>query len=250
MRTTIKITLGFLAMMLIFSHIEAQSSKLDIKVEPVTSDIYVHISYQLLGGNPFPSNGLIAKTPKGVLLVDTGWGEDATRQLYKWVRKNLKEKVKLCIVTHSHGDRASGTGFLQKKGVKVISTPLTAEKSAIQGYAKPDGILPNDTTFIFKGLEVQTYFPGEGHTNDNIVVYLPGQKILFGGCLVKSYVATGMGNIADANMQEWANSIRNLMRKFPEVKVVVPGHQDWDDTKSLEHTIELLKKANAKVIGG
>lgn len=230
--------------------IEAQSSKLDIKVEPLTKDIYIHISYQLYGGSPFPSNGLIVKTPKGVLLVDTGWGEEATKQLYKWVRKNLKEKVKLCIVTHSHGDRASGTGFLQKKGVKVISTPLIAEKSAIQGYAKPDGILPNDTAFIFKGLTVQIYFPGEGHTNDNIVVYFPEQQVLFGGCFVKSTEATGLGNVADANIQEWANSIENVMLKFPGLKFVIPGHQNWDDGASLKHTLELIKQANAKVIGG
>ncbi len=227
-----------------------QAQDLPIKVEPLTKDFYVHISYQLLGGSPFPSNGLIVKTSKGVLLVDTGWGEAATREVYKWVRKNLREKVKLCIVTHSHGDRASGTGWLQKKGVQVISTPLTAEKSAVQGYAKPEGTLSNDTTLIFNGLKVQTYFPGEGHTNDNIVVYFPEQQLLFGGCFVKSYVAFGMGNIADANMEAWADSVENMMRKFPNMKFVIPGHQAWDDGASLLHTIELIKKANAKVIGG
>lgn len=238
---------------LIFSTLnllQAQNTTLDIQVEPLTKDFYVHISYQILGGKPFPSNGLIVKTNQGVLLVDTGWGEDATEQVYKWVRKNLKEKVKLCIVTHSHDDRASGTGFLQKKGVKVISTQLTAEKSAIQGYAKPNGILSNDTTFIFKGLKVQTYFPGEGHTNDNIVVYFPDQGILFGGCFVKSCESAGLGNIADANLQEWGNSVKNVMKKFPNPAFVIPGHQSWDNILSLEHTIQLLEKANAKMIGG
>lgn len=210
-----------------------QAQELPIKVEPLTKDFYVHISYQLLGGSPFPSNGLIVKTSKGVLLVDTGWGEAATKDVYKWVRKNLREKVKLCIVTHSHGDRASGTGWLQKKGVQVISTPLTAEKSAVQGYAKPDGTLPNDTTLIFNGLKVQTYFPGEGHTNDNIVVYFPEHQVLFGGCFVKSIEATGLGNVADANIEEWANSVENVMHRFPDVKFVIPGHQAWDDGASL-----------------
>ncbi len=228
----------------------AQSPQIDIQVKSLMKDFYVHISYQMLGGSPFPSNGLIAKTSQGVLLVDTGWGEDATRQLYKWVRKNLKEKVKVCIVTHSHGDRASGTGFLQKKGVKVISTALTAEKSAVQGFAQPDGILANDTTFTFKGLKVQTYFPGEGHTNDNIVVYFPEQQVLFGGCFVKSTEATNLGNVADANIPAWESSMENVMRKFPNVKFVIPGHQNWDDGASLKHTIELIKKANTKLIGG
>ncbi|MFN7118641.1 MAG: subclass B1 metallo-beta-lactamase [Saprospiraceae bacterium] len=244
------ISLMIIVLLTGFTQVVAQSNKLDIKVESLTKDVYVHVSYQRIGGNPYPSNGLIVKTSEGVLLVDTGWGEDATEQLYKWVRKNLKAKVKLCIVTHSHGDRASGTGFLQKKGVKVISTPLTAEKSAIQGYAMPDGILPNDTTFTFGDVMVQTFFPGEGHTNDNIVVYLPEPKVLFGGCFVKSSVSMGLGNIADANLKEWGNSMRNVIKKFPDVKFIIPGHEDWESLESLKHTIQLLEKANTKVIGG
>ena len=32
----------------------------------------------------------------------------------------------------------------------------------------------------------QTYYGGQGHTPDNIVIWFDKEKILYGGCLVKS----------------------------------------------------------------
>jgi metallo-beta-lactamase class B len=51
-----------------------------------------------------------------------------------------------------------------------------------------------------------------------------------------------MGNIADANLNEWANSVRKVMNQFGTAKVVVPGHEEWSDTRALEHTLRLLEK--------
>ncbi|RYZ24762.1 MAG: subclass B1 metallo-beta-lactamase, partial [Sphingobacteriales bacterium] len=99
-----------------------------------------------------------------------------------------------------------------------------------------------DTTFIMGQEPIRCYFPGEGHTSDNIVVWLPNQQILHGGCFVKSVAAFGMGNLADANLNEWANSIRRVKIRFGTAKIVVPGHEGWSDPKSLDHTLRLLEK--------
>ena len=80
------------------------------------------------------------------------------------------------------------------------------------------------------------------YQNTDIVVWLPNQQILHGGCFVKSVAAFGMGNIADANLTEWATSVRRVMNQFGTAKTVVPGHEEWGDTKSLEHTLRLLEK--------
>jgi len=197
-------------------------------------------------GNAVPSNGLIIKTSDGVVLIDTGWDSDGntdnTQQLLQWVADSLHQPVRLCIVTHAHDDRVGGINELHKAGIRVISTPLTAQKTVKEGYESPDGILSNDTTFTVGQEPIRCYFPGEGHTSDNIVVWLPNQQILHGGCFVKSVAADGMGNIADANLSEWPNSIRRVMHEFGTAKIVVPGHDEWTDTKALQHTLTLLKK--------
>lgn len=221
-----------------------QKSKL--VVTPLNDRVYIHTTYGVYQNNPVPSNGLIIKTSDGIVLVDTGWDSDGntdnTRQLLQWVADSLHQPVRLCIVTHAHEDRVGGISELRKAGVRAISTALTAQKSAKLGYEAPEGTLPNDTTFLVGQEPIRCYFPGEGHTSDNIVVWLPKQQILHGGCFVKSVAAFGMGNIADANLNEWGNSVRKVMNLFGSAKIVVPGHEEWGDTKSLEHTLRLLEK--------
>lgn len=226
---------------------QAQSvQKPKLTVTPLNDRVLVHTSYGLYQNAAVPSNGLIIKTSGGVVLVDTGWDTkndtDNTRQLLGWVADNLHQPVLFCIVTHAHEDRVGGISELRKAGVRVISTALTAQKSVKLGYEAPEGILPADTTFTIGQEPIRCYFPGEGHTSDNIVVWLPNQQILHGGCFVKSVAAFGMGNIADANLNEWANSVRKVINQFGTAKIVVPGHEEWGDTKALDHTLRLLAK--------
>ncbi|AUD01470.1 subclass B1 metallo-beta-lactamase [Spirosoma pollinicola] len=241
--------LPFLFLFVIFSAQAQPVQRPQLSVTKLNEQVYIHTTYGIYGKTPFPANGLIIKTKDGVVLIDTGWDTDTntdnTRQLLQWVSKNLHQPVRLCIITHAHEDKVGGINELHKAGIRVISTPLTAQKSIKLGFESPEGILPNDTTFTVGQEPIQCYFPGEGHTSDNIVVWLPNQKILYGGCLIKSVAAFGMGNLADANLNTWAGSIRNVMKNFGNARIVVPGHQDWSDTKSLDHTLKLLEKHTA-----
>lgn len=225
----------------------AQSSqKPKLTVTPLNDRVYVHTTYGQYQKSFVPSNGLIIRTNDGVVLVDTGWDSDGdndnTQQLLRWVADSLRQPVRLCIVTHAHEDRVGGISALRKAGVRVVSTPLTTKKAVKLGYEAPEGILPSDTTFTIGQEPIRCYFPGEGHTSDNIVVWLPRQQLLHGGCLVKSVAAFGMGNIADANLNEWANSVRKVISQFGSAKIVVPGHEEWGDTRALEHTLRLVEK--------
>lgn len=227
--------------------VQAQSiQKPELSVTQLSDQVYVHRSYGIYQNTAFPSNGLIIETSDGVVLVDTGWDTkddtDNTRQLLQWVKDNLHQPVRLCIVTHAHEDRVGGISELRKANIRIISTPLTAQKSVKLGYEAPEGVLPNDTTFTIGQVPIRCYFPGEGHTSDNIVVWLPNQRILHGGCFVKSVAAFGMGNLADANLSEWGNSVRRVINLFGQARLVVPGHEDWSDTTALHHTLRLLEK--------
>lgn len=224
----------------------AQAVKPKPTITRLTDQVYVHVTYGIYQNTAVPSNGLIINTGDGVVLVDTGWdtkdNTDNTRQLLRWVADSLHQPVRLCIVTHAHDDKVGGIGALRQAGVRVISTPLTARKSVESGYDAPEGILPADTTFTLGQVPIRTYFPGQGHTADNIVVWLPNQRILHGGCLVKSVATFGIGNIADANLNEWSNSIRRVMSQFGQARIVVPGHEEVSDSRALAHTLQVLAK--------
>ena len=96
-------------------------------------------------------------------------------------------------------------------------------------------------TFDFNGEIIECRYFGGGHSMDNITVYIPEKKILFGGCFVKPSNSKNLGNIKDAVIDDWSNSIRKLMLKYPDIKTVVPGHGDFGGQELLTHTIELIE---------
>ncbi len=99
-----------------------------------------------------------------------------------------------------------------------------------------------DTSFRVGQHSFSTFYPGEGHTKDNIVVLFGNERIIYGGCFVKSTENNDLGNIADANLKAWPVSIKRLMKKFPHPAYVIPGHFSWASNKSLQHTLKLLRK--------
>ncbi|WP_375419106.1 subclass B1 metallo-beta-lactamase [uncultured Hymenobacter sp.] len=210
------------------------------KFSLVAPDCYVHTTYL----TPYPTtNGLVVRTSAGAVLIDTGWNAGQARQLRRWVRQQWRQPIALCIVTHSHRDRAGGANWLHRRGVRVVSTALTAEKLRAEDAAWARGGLPADTTFTVGGQTFRTYFPGAGHVPDNIVVWLPQQQLLVGGCLIKSTEAQDLGNLADANPIAWVPTMQRVISQFPEARLVIPGHQAWGDAHCLQHTLDLLKAA-------
>lgn len=219
-----------------------QAQTQEIKVTKLAPNVWVHTSYSTYQGVSVPSHGLVVSTKEGAVLVDTGWGNEPTEQLLAWVKINLKQPVKVCLPTHWHDDKIGGMKVVQQQGVPVMTYKLTAILAAENGKGTPDVTFATDTTFTIGGQRFEVYFPGGGHTLDNVVVYLPQQKILFGGCLVKDLQATTLGNTADADLKSWPFTIQNLQQRYPKAKTVVPSHGPWGDRSLLSHTLKLLQK--------
>ena len=84
------------------------------------------------------------------------------------------------------------------------------------------------------------HFLGEGHTKDNMIGYIPSEKMLFGGCMIKEMGAS-KGNISDANLDEWSNTVSRIKKVYPKIKHVIPGHGKPGGTELLDYTIELFQ---------
>lgn len=48
------------------------------------------------------------------------------------------------------------------------------------------------------------------------------------------------GNMDDADLDHWPDSLQNLKETFPEARIVVPGHGEEGDLSLIDHTIDLL----------
>jgi metallo-beta-lactamase class B len=85
-----------------------------------------------------------------------------------------------------------------------------------------------------------TYF-GSAHTTDNVVAWLPKERILFGGCLVKSLDSPSLGNTIDGDLKAYPVTLKKVKAAYPDAKIVVPGHGQWGGLEMIDHTLQLCK---------
>lgn len=222
--------------------LQGQSVKPSLLITHLTGNFYIYTTYQVSDGSPYPANGLYLVTDDGVVLIDTPWDPATYQPLLDSIQVRHHKKVVLCLSTHFHDDRTGGLPYFQQKGIATWSSALTLELCREHHENQAAYTFSHDTTFRVGKYVFQTYYPGEGHTKDNIVIWFPADKVLYGGCLVKSMDAGTLGNLADANTQAWPLSIKRVIERYPKPAYIIPGHLGWTDTRVLEHTLDLLNK--------
>lgn len=219
---------------------EADSKNGELEVRRIAEGVYLHTSYHLYpDAGYFPSNGLIIVDDSEAYLVDTAWSEEDTAKLLAWAEEK-GVTIKAAVITHFHDDRSVGLPVLNAAGIKTYASARTNYLLEQAGFETAQTGFRGDGVELKKGVAV-AYFAGVGHTEDNLVVWLPKHKLLFGGCFVRPKSSSSLGNTADASIGEWLKSAERLAAAFPDVDIVVPGHGEPGDASLFTHTIDLLR---------
>ncbi len=224
-----------------------QSTDSSLQITRLTGDFYIYTTYNLYKDYRVPANGMYLVTPKGVVLFDTPWDTTQFQPLLDSIQLKHHQRVVMCIPTHFHDDRTGGLEYYRRQGIKTYTTVRTDELSKKNHKKRAEFLMTKDTVFNLGKYSIETYYPGEGHAPDNIVIWFKQQKILYGACLIKSVEDEDLGYLGDANKKEYAATIKKVQQKCKNPKYVIVGHGDWSSTKSLAHTLmmaEALKKQN------
>lgn len=221
-----------------------QTENNKLQISHLTGDFYVYKTFHDYKGTLISANSMYLVTDKGVVLFDAPWDETQFQPLLDSIKARHHKDVVVHIATHSHEDRAGGLGFYGQKGIKTYTIKLTDQILEKEGKKRADFIMPNDTTFTVGQHRFQVFYPGKGHASDNVVVWFNKEKVLYGGCFVKSTVATDLGYLGDSDVKEWKKSIKKVQAKFKKPIYIVTGHDDWTNTQSLNHTLKLVKEYN------
>jgi glyoxylase-like metal-dependent hydrolase (beta-lactamase superfamily II) len=224
----------------IFSGLSAQVHRSSLEIFPLNSDCYVFTTYGDPGdGSKYPANGMYVLTDKGVVMIDTPWDSTQYQPLLDSIYARHHQRVVLSIATHFHADRTAGLAYYKTKGIKTYSSKLTYDLCKKKNEPQAQYYFTQDTAFKVGHTHIATYYPGQGHAPDNIVVWIDQYKVLFGGCFVKSTETAQIGNLSDANVPIWKNSIQKVIKKYPRAKYVIPGHLGWANS-GLNHTLDIV----------
>ena len=147
------------------------------------------------------------------------------------------------IVTHAHQDKMGGMNALHEAGIKTFAHVYTNEDAPKRGLTPAKTIVLENSTQSTNAEGITLFYPGPGHTRDNIVIYYAPAKVLFGGCLIRPGDSNNLGNTTDGDVANWADAVRNIAAKFPDAEIIIPSHGAAGGRELLDHTIALAEAA-------
>ena len=222
----------------------------DLQLLRISPDAWIHVSWtesQQFG--KFSSNGLIYTNQGKAFLFDTPVTEELTKKLIRGLKDSLGVQVTGFVPNHSHDDCMGGLAYLKTLGIKSWASQSTVDIARQQGLPLPDEGFKDSLILQLNNHPVGCYYFGAAHSPDNIVVWIPSEKILFAGCMCKSMQADDLGNTADSDLYQWIATIGKVIDRFPGADIVIPGHGAYGGKEQLHHTLALLYRDTPRVTG-
>ena len=184
-------------------------------------------------------NLLIVTGKSGVLVADTTATPVSAQRVIDRIRTISEAPFRFVVLSHYHAVRTLGASAY--KGASVVASQGTYELIAERGEADfkseygrfprlfrgaesipgltwPDVVFRDDLTLHIDDIEVRLISFGRGHTKGDTVIWLPEQKILFGGDAIDYHSTPYCG---DAYLREWRQTLQRIRALEPEV--LVPG---------------------------
>jgi len=195
----------------------------------------------------FMSNAGFVITPAGVVVFDTLGSPSLAQEMVKRIRSLTKLPIKRVIVSHYHADHYYGIQVFKELGAEIWAheggkgvvgsdaAKLRFEQrkqilgkwinDRTQRFPEPDLWLSGDTDFEFGGLHFRLRHVGPAHSDEDMVMFVEEDGVLFAGDLVFKGRVPFVG---DADSKLWLNALEKLIALNP--KILVPGHGGASNT--------------------
>ncbi|HMA08445.1 MAG TPA: MBL fold metallo-hydrolase [Ramlibacter sp.] len=186
------------------------------------------------------SNAGFVITPAGVVVIDALGSPALAQRLLAEIRKHTDQPVTHVIVTHYHADHIYGLQAFKAAGAKVLAHEagreylnsdtarlrLEASRTELAPWVdrdtrlvEADEWLAGGRDLVVGGMRLRIEHVGPAHTPEDLVVYLPQEKVLFAGDLV---FRGRIPYVGQADSGHWIKAIDSLLAF--DAGVIVPGH--------------------------
>ena len=205
----------------------------------------------------FISNAYAVKTKEGWVVIDSLSTPELSKEFMSLLKKKYNQPVKYLVITHYHLDHYFGASeFKKEKAVIVVHENLKNlyEEGYLDTYlenikklfgdifknvklTKPDVTVKDRYSFKLgeKNFVILSMTPA--HTNTDIVVYLPKEKVLFAGDLVYKNRIPFVGD-SFSNSKNWLNVLEKM--KKMDIDVILAGHNEPLDKSAIDFTYRYI----------
>jgi len=188
----------------------------------------------------FISNAGFVITAKGVVVVDALGSPALAKKLISEIKKITPQKIVAVIVTHYHADHVYGLQEFKNVGAKIYAQGegrnyISSETARQRLIASRTDFAPwvNASTHLISadawidqsfmltvgGVEFKIRRVGPAHAPEDLIIYVPSERVLFAGDLVFRGRIPFVGN---ADSKGWLQALNEIESLNPSI--VIPGH--------------------------
>ena len=224
----------------------------------ISEHVYTYAGIQHAGpANSFGANTGIVVGRDAAMVIDTLISAKDADRLIEDIRKISDKPVKYVVNTHHHLDHSWGNCRFVRSGAVVIAQKnalshraadahalahpkeygLTAEALKGTTLEGPTITFAEAMTIDLGDVSVELRYPGPTHTDDNITVYVPQDKVLFVGDILFTHYHPFL---AEGNLPHWQQVLGRL-EQTPATKII-PGHGPVSSRADLEKMKTYLRE--------
>ncbi|OGP32612.1 MAG: hypothetical protein A2073_07455 [Deltaproteobacteria bacterium GWC2_42_11] len=193
--------------------------------------------YAFIGADGAANSGFVV-TNEGVVVIDTQGLKELSILLKNKIKENTDKPVAFVINTHYHGDHTFGNQYF-KEAKEIISHDNTKKnliekkepherqfkkffgEKSLEGFelTLPTKTFTNTLSMRIGNKSFELVCLGVGHTDGDIIVYLPTERLIFAGDLLYT---ERLPWVNDGNIKNWKEVLRKI--GWFEADTYVPGH--------------------------
>lgn len=209
--------------------------------------------YWIEGGG---GNSGVIVGDKGVIVVDAKTTLDGGKELLADIAKITPKPVTTVILTHSDGDHVNGLAAFPA-GITIIAhegnkKEQEAALAAGGRGAPPAGHLPtrvvakNKENFKIDGVKLEVLHWAPAHTSGDLVVYLPGEQIVFTGDIVAAQFPDPLIHLEKNGTSEgWIATAKGIVGLNADQ--FVPGHGMVQSKADIQARLTRAEEKRAKI---
>jgi len=187
----------------------------------------------------FWTNSVIIEGADEVMLVDAQLTRTNAERVLEEIKKT-KKPLSIVYITHEHADHFLGLEVYKEAypRVRIIANSAVVDRinkvyqekidkwKTILGSAATSHVVATekfDGNFIeFEGSEIEVLKNIQGDTDENTMLWIPGQRILIAGDVLFNDMHVYTAETDSKARGNWLNSLHKIRELKPSV--VIPGH--------------------------
>jgi len=196
-----------------------------LRVLEAAPDVFV------LNNDVAPGNATAVVTAAGVILIDDKFAIDH-ENILATLKTITTQPIRYVVNTHHHADHTGGNAKLLQLHVPIVASEQAVGHMADDSDSRfveatagvPTLAFRDRATIRLGGQVVELLQLGRGHTNGDVVAYLPARRVLVTGDLFTFGPATPqlIDYAAGGSAKEWPATLDQALKL--DFDTVVPGH--------------------------